>query len=1033
MNLNMVTLPYFRRLAALALGVWCACALLAVGQPLCALELSDFSEAALTRIKPDNPDRVSFARGAEGGLQVKITSGKGYPGIHVAPEGGAWDLSAETGVEAQIENRGGAAVRLALRVDNAGDWKEQPWNTQSATIAPGQKATLRVRFGQSEGQPGYKLDPAKVIKAVIFVIDPKEDCDLLLTRLGTYSEAAAMRWGTGATGDEAPDMLANSKPGEPARVKAERTAEGPVQVEFTGGKGYPGIHFSPASGFWDFSANGGIELDVENKGEKGVRLGLRADNEGDWKKNPWNTQSASLKPGERAKVTVRFGFDDGRPAFRLDAAKIKQVVVFLIDPAADTTLLIHGMKPVGEPAQTGGGGKVIDGKLQMFDFAGNFDLGAVRKNNTEAVLIKEPAPGLRLTTSKSGGWPGVNLNALGGFWDLSAYEYISLDLVNTDTHDIEVFVRVDNPGADGSKNCFTERIGLQVDQRVTMNIPIRRNSTSDVKLFGMHGYPQGMYAGGGIDPTNIVALTVFTNNKQNDSTFTVSNVIAAGKYTNPAWARMNKEEFFPFIDKFGQFVHKQWPGKISAVEDMQKNRETEAAVLAADKGPAQWNKWGGWENGPALEATGHFRVAKHGGKWTLVDPDGKLFFSTGMNCVGYGSGAGVIDEREAWFKELPAKDDPQFGQFYGKSWRIHGGHYAGKEPRTYDFTRANILMKYGENWKDDYKQIIHKRLRHWGINTIGNWSDGSVIGVRQTPHTGTFFYDCPKLQGGKYNFPDPFVEDFGKRVEDGLLNFQKNNLDDPWCIGFFLDNEIPWGGTYNMALKSLASPQEQPARKALIAWLQKKYADIGALNAAWGESFASWEDFTASAKALPQAEAGRKDLEDFTVVFAERYYSQIRDAIKKHAPNKLYLGDRSVGGAANTMAVAAKYCDVVSYNRYCYSLRDVKLPGGIDAPVIVGEFHFGALDRGPFWGGLTTADNQQERGKRYREFVQSALENPQIVGVHWFQYSDQATVGRGDGENGQIGFVDMCDTPYPETIQAARQTAEEMYGHRFGK
>ena len=44
------------------------------------------------------------------------------------------------------------------------------------------------------------------------------------------------------------------------------------------------------------------------------------------------------------------------------------------------------------------------------------------------------------------------------------------------------------------------------------------------------------------------------------------------------------------------------------------------------------------------------------------------------------------------------------------------------------------------------------------------------------------------------------------------------------------------------------------------------------------------------------------------------------------------------------------------------------------------------------------------------------LGNPLIVGTHWFQYGDQATTGRGDGENYQIGFVDVCDTPYAETI-----------------
>jgi hypothetical protein len=71
------------------------------------------------------------------------------------------------------------------------------------------------------------------------------------------------------------------------------------------------------------------------------------------------------------------------------------------------------------------------------------------------------------------------------------------------------------------------------------------------------------------------------------------------------------------------------------------------------------------------------------------------------------------------------------------------------------------------------------------------------------------------------------------------------------------------------------------------------------------------------------------------------------------------------------------------------------------------------------------------RAETYKNYVQGALANPYIVGTHWFQYKDQATTGRGDGENYQIGFVDICDTPYPETITAVRQVGYNMYEYRM--
>ena len=49
---------------------------------------------------------------------------------------------------------------------------------------------------------------------------------------------------------------------------------------------------------------------------------------------------------------------------------------------------------------------------------------------------------------------------------------------------------------------------------------------------------------------------------------------------------------------------------------------------------------------------------------------------------------------------------------------------------------------------------------------------------------------------------------------------------------------------------------------------------------------------------------------------------------------------------------------------------------------------------------------------------------------HWFQYRDQPLLGRGDGEAYEIGFVDVCDRPYPELTRAARAIGETMYDKR---
>ncbi len=126
--------------------------------------------------------------------------------------------------------------------------------------------------------------------------------------------------------------------------------------------------------------------------------------------------------------------------------------------------------------------------------------------------------------------------------------------------------------------------------------------------------------------------------------------------------------------------------------------------------------------------------------------------------------------------------------------------------------------------------------------------------------------------------------------------------------------------------------------------------------------------------------------------------------------------------------LAAKYCDVVSFNRYRFTADELRLPDGAeDKPIIIGEFHFGALDRGPLHTGLASVSSQAQRGEAYRMFLRTALHNPAAVGAHWFQYGDHPITGRFDGENYQIGFLDTCDTPYVETTAASRDVGQMLY------
>jgi hypothetical protein len=242
---------------------------------------------------------------------------------------------------------------------------------------------------------------------------------------------------------------------------------------------------------------------------------------------------------------------------------------------------------------------------------------------------------------------------------------------------------------------------------------------------------------------------------------------------------------------------------------------------------------------------------------------------------------------------------------------------------------------------------------------------------------------------------------------------------------------MSWGDDTSLAIAALRSPPEQAAKKAFVEELKAAFGEIQKLNQVWGANYESWQALLDS-RTAPDKKKAAKELGQFYTKSAEQYFRTVREAIQEVAPNQLYLGCRFAWVNSRAAAAAAKYCDVVSYNLYRKSVADFQFNGGADVPLIIGEFHFGALDRGMFHTGLVSLKDQAERGRTYIDYVQGALRHPAFVGCHWFQYQDEPVTGRVyDEENYQIGFVDVADTPYQETISASREVGYNLYQYRL--
>jgi hypothetical protein len=500
-------------------------------------------------------------------------------------------------------------------------------------------------------------------------------------------------------------------------------------------------------------------------------------------------------------------------------------------------------------------------------------------------------------------------------------------------------------------------------------------------------------------------------------------------------------------DAFGQFAREKWPGKLNGDAAFATQRAKEEAELTAHPALPDRDEYGGWASGPQLEGTGYFRTIRQQGKWWLVTPSGHLFFSLGFNAINTSEGGTVVEGREQMFQWLPAPDDPLAKHYGVDRWPSPVGlAIKFAQGRTFQFYSANLERKYGPDWWEKWKSITLQRLPAWGFNTIGNWSDPRLYEARRVPYTATLdiegrFAEVPSGTDYWKRMSDAFDPAFGEAADLSARKAVEQRRSDPWCIGYFVDNELSWGSMrddksrYGLALGALSLDAASPAKRAFVEQLQKRYASVQDLNTAWATQFADWPALTEKPfrPTGDFSQAMREDMSAFVKALAAQYFRTVRDALKKHDPNHLYLGTRFAGYTQEGVDACAQFCDVLSFNIYRPRVEPAQWSflSDLGKPVIVGEFHMGAVDRGMFHPGLVRTQDQAARAAMFMDYVRSVVDNPAFVGCHYFKYADEPLTGRpGDGENYSIGFSTVVDGSYPEMINASKTVAAEMYTRR---
>ena len=389
----------------------------------------------------------------------------------------------------------------------------------------------------------------------------------------------------------------------------------------------------------------------------------------------------------------------------------------------------------------------------------------------------------------------------------------------------------------------------------------------------------------------------------------------------------------------------------------------------------------------ALAPHSRWQVTAHNGVFWLLTPCGERFFSIGVNVLEAGYPERVFQGRLAY----------HWGTFYPD------------------------LEAWG--------QSARRRVLAWGFNTAGAWSfHPDMLGLPIMP-------DLELGREASYHWFDPFHPSREEELHAWARRLVAPYKGNPHRIGYFTDNEVGWwhGAIWNYYLKQ---PATNHTKQKLLALLRDSYGhdwDRFSRDFVPPQGVGSFDALLHRSGALTQLRPGGEGMrliQRWVGIVAEQYYRLAHRALREADPDALIFGDRlQIYYDPAAVRAMAPYVDVVATN------YDVDSPDGWSAryyfdglrqltgnkPVLISEWFFAAHENrtgNRNNGHLMTVQTQAERARGAAAAAQQFAQQPQIVGLHWFQYYDHPRGGRMDGEDYNFGLVDVDDRPYEELVAA---------------
>jgi hypothetical protein len=431
-----------------------------------------------------------------------------------------------------------------------------------------------------------------------------------------------------------------------------------------------------------------------------------------------------------------------------------------------------------------------------------------------------------------------------------------------------------------------------------------------------------------------------------------------------------------------------------------------------------------------FNATGFYRVEQDSDRWWIIDPEG-----------------------------LP-------------TWAFAIAGTRGRQPskkNNHSLSPSSFLSKYDTTVAQINEKLYNLFIDSLGFNSFAGWSAneyGQISGKRfnsgkpympmtwvlglssasDNPEVFAQDRDGNLLNRTGHEVVDPYNPEWRKKAREKAERLIAVYKDEPWFLGWFVDNEMSFDELYKFIWAEYSS-------KEFIKSLQKKYITIDNLNQTWTSSFGEYmyKTFDEILKDKPEPKEWDDplwtDFASFERQMLGEYIHFTYNLIKELDPNHLVISNRINLGPMpaihRTIDLWGKY-DIVCMNIYPDNNKIGFNPGeleimkklheGTGRPIIIGEWSIPSIDSGLYefgtdpygrpldWSWPQVLKTQNERGEAYEACIKQLASLDFMIGAGWFITYDVDTPER----RANRGILNNNNELYRELTNSMRKAHNEI-------